>query len=335
MNLSAEQLGNARLIYSMAIGAGLPPARALEVVSAAYAESGLHTRSTNRRSGAAGLFQLLSPGYRQSAERLGGLYNPRANTRAILPSYVSYWRSHPRASVGEAGRDVERSGQGAGFYSAGMSLARQAVGGGATVPQTGRSSPTPYAGGAYLETTPPQTILRREVSSPAPFLQELLRQTRTHQPNVNMLMETRPSVSYVRQEIPGQARLVTQESPPLTPSGKTARGRTKTQGSLIKTAHDWGLKITSGYRSIEKQSELYAGRSAPGSVAAPGKSYHNYGRAIDVAPTENGKRFLAWAFAHPSLFKEVFYDPAGRSIKNGKIVKWTVGGHSDHIHIAM
>lgn len=42
------------------------------------------------------------------------------------------------------------------------------------------------------------------------------------------------------------------------------------------------LRITSGYRSIEKQAELYSKPHTPGFVAMPGKSMHNYGLAIDI-----------------------------------------------------
>lgn len=104
--------------------------------------------------------------------------------------------------------------------------------------------------------------------------------------------------------------------------------------SLIELAKGYGLKVTSGFRSVEKQARLYAGRSAPGSVGAPGKSYHNYGRAIDVAVDPAAMQFLAYAKKHPEQFREVFYDPAGWYIKNGRIVHGSIGGHSDHVHVA-
>jgi len=52
--------------------------------------------------------------------------------------------------------------------------------------------------------------------------------------------------------------------------------------------------ITEGYRSFERQAELYArGRTTPGNIvtnARPGESYHNYGLAIDYAlKDKNGK----------------------------------------------
>lgn len=129
-SLNPQQLQAARLIYGLAVGRGLSPEQAREVVAASYAESGLNPNATNKSSGAAGLFQLLSPGYRQSAQSLGGLYNPRANALAILPSYASFFASHPNAAPGEAGAAVERSGQGAGFYASPLSLLA-GLGGGA------------------------------------------------------------------------------------------------------------------------------------------------------------------------------------------------------------
>jgi peptidoglycan LD-endopeptidase CwlK len=59
---------------------------------------------------------------------------------------------------------------------------------------------------------------------------------------------------------------------------------------------DWqGVKlmVVEGYRSTERQDELYKqGRSTPGPIvtrAKGGESPHNYGKAIDVAPTKNGQ----------------------------------------------
>lgn len=52
-------------------------------------------------------------------------------------------------------------------------------------------------------------------------------------------------------------------------------------------AAGYPVVLTSGYRSLEEQARLYAqGRTAPGEVvtnAAPGKSAHNFGLAIDFA----------------------------------------------------
>ncbi len=117
MALNSQQQKTANQIYTTALRSGVTPARARELVAAAYAESTLNPRATNKSSGAAGVFQLLSSGYVQQANRRGGVYNTVANTKAILPEYVRYWRSHPGARPGEAGAAVEASGEGSGFYS--------------------------------------------------------------------------------------------------------------------------------------------------------------------------------------------------------------------------
>ncbi|WP_088009177.1 M15 family metallopeptidase [Indiicoccus explosivorum] len=64
---------------------------------------------------------------------------------------------------------------------------------------------------------------------------------------------------------------------------------------LIRRAEAIGIDaaVTEGFRSIERQNELYAqGRTAPGGIvtyAEGGESYHNYGLAIDFALLdENG-----------------------------------------------
>jgi len=42
----------------------------------------------------------------------------------------------------------------------------------------------------------------------------------------------------------------------------------------------------------------------------------------------------AKALRNPKSFVEAFYDPAGRYVKNGVVRLGTIGGHSDHVHLA-
>ena len=53
------------------------------------------------------------------------------------------------------------------------------------------------------------------------------------------------------------------------------------------------LRITSGLRTIKEQNKLYAkGRTRPGNIvtnAKGGKSYHNFGLAVDIVEIKNGK----------------------------------------------
>lgn len=63
------------------------------------------------------------------------------------------------------------------------------------------------------------------------------------------------------------------------------------------------LRITEGLRTWEEQAKIYAqGRTTPGKIvsyAPPGKSWHNYGLAIDIALLDEGK--LKWDLDYKSL----------------------------------
>ena len=106
----------------------------------------------------------------------------------------------------------------------------------------------------------------------------------------------------------------------------------KLNPAMKQLANQFDLIITSGYRTIAQQAAL------GGVAAAPGKSYHNFGRAIDVQPNKAAMAFVAYARKNPKLFREVFYDGGnGPSIyiKNGVLYPGRIlGGHSDHVHIA-
>lgn len=181
MALNPQQADTARLLYGLARGAGLDHQRALEVVAASYAESGLNPRAINKSSGAAGLFQLLSPGYRRKAQAGGGLLDPAANTRAILPDYVNFFKNNPGAAPGAAGAAVERSGQGAGFYAAPLAqLASIGGGGGATgtAPQGGGTLTSPVSDRRQLALNLIAQIGAKHNAAPMSGLQGLLDQAR-------------------------------------------------------------------------------------------------------------------------------------------------------------
>lgn len=67
-------------------------------------------------------------------------------------------------------------------------------------------------------------------------------------------------------------------------------------------------------------------------------SLHYAGKAVDYGDANNSPEKLralaAYAQANPGQFKEFFYDPLGWYIKNGKIIKGSIGGHGDHAHAA-
>jgi murein DD-endopeptidase MepM/ murein hydrolase activator NlpD len=202
--LTAAQAATARMLYQLATSRGLPPERAREFAAAAYAESTLDPRATNPKSGAAGLYQLLSSGYRQRAQTLGGLYDPEANAKAILPDYLSYWRSHPRAAPGEAGRDVERSGEGAGFYSSPL---LQALGGGTTTAAAPMPASSPVGSAPAPEQYPVRQQLLRALLSARmgkpPDLLGMLLESRRQQPTT-LSAPAQPSAAPAAQTVAAQ-----------------------------------------------------------------------------------------------------------------------------------
>lgn len=87
---------------------------------------------------------------------------------------------------------------------------------------------------------------------------------------------------------------------------------------LVNFAHPFKLRVGS----------TYGGNHVIG-------SYHYRYRAIDVyGPEEAMRACAAAACRRPGEFREVFYDPLGRYVKNGEIRLGKIGGHEDHVHLA-
>lgn len=136
---------SAALAYTLGLHAGLTPAQALDFASVQYGESGFNPNAQNSSSGAAGLYQLLSSGYVNKANALGGVFNPTANIDAILPNYQGYYASHPGAVVpGAAGSAVEASGEPASYYAQGYQHLSGAPPVGAEAPQVAPTVTDPH-----------------------------------------------------------------------------------------------------------------------------------------------------------------------------------------------
>jgi RHS repeat-associated protein len=115
--LTKSQYHVATIVWNVARNHNLSRAHAREMIAAAYMESRLIPDAQNPKCCAYGIFQLHSQYYIDRANRFGGVFDPRANTRAILPAYKQYWRQHPNAQPGEAGAVVEASGEPASWYA--------------------------------------------------------------------------------------------------------------------------------------------------------------------------------------------------------------------------
>lgn len=162
---------SAQLAYRDALARGLNPQQATDFASVQYGESGFNPNALNKSSGAAGLYQLLSSGYVNKANQLGGVMNPEANIQAILPNYASYYQSHPGPVVpGAAGSAVEASGEPASYYAQGYqhlvgapSIPAQVSGGNPTpVPAQGLTAPS---GGIPAPQLSPTAQAAQSVSS--------------------------------------------------------------------------------------------------------------------------------------------------------------------------
>lgn len=99
------------------------------------------------------------------------------------------------------------------------------------------------------------------------------------------------------------------------------------------------------YKDIIKWANELAGAKIQGSFQTTGgrhepDSLHYSGKAVDFGDANTTRKqfnaLAAYARANPQLFKELFFNPLGWGIKNGKIIKGLrVGGHDDHMHIGV
>jgi len=95
-------------------------------------------------------------------------------------------------------------------------------------------------------------------------------------------------------------------------------------GTVADEAHRFGLRITSGQRSVSHNA----------AVGGAPDSYHLHGQAYDLAgPQAKMRGFTNYmnAVYGPNL-RELFHDPVG-GWKSGQPVG-AIGGHANHVHVA-
>lgn len=79
----------------------------------------------------------------------------------------------------------------------------------------------------------------------------------------------------------------------------------------------------------------------PGQLFRPGgTTYHGQGRAADFgdaghSAAEMRQLYGALKARYGRNIKELFYDPMGEHVKNGRVVGSPFGGHGDHVHLAL
>lgn len=112
-----------------------------------------------------------------------------------------------------------------------------------------------------------------------------------------------------------------------TPVGPVGAG----PGSSWKSLRDWTVKYAGA--DVQGDFQTTGGRHNP-------DGNHPKGLAIDLGDATVKRaqfnRIAAFAKKHPHLFTELYFNPLGWGIKNGKVIKGlTVAGHDDHMHLAV
>jgi LAS superfamily LD-carboxypeptidase LdcB len=120
------------------------------------------------------------------------------------------------------------------------------------------------------------------------------RDTATSANNANpLLTQTQNRTSAAIPNVPADLNLITQADAAKLQGTNSELAKKAMQ--TLQTAREQGLdvRVTEGYRSLEKQAQLYAqGRTAPGNIvtnARAGQSKHNSGNAVDMGVYDNGK----------------------------------------------
>lgn len=338
MPLSDDQRRNAQLIYGIARSKGVPHERAVELVAAANAESGLNPNATNRSSGAAGFFQLLSSGYRTKAQQLGGLYNPRANTLAILPDYMDYWKRNPNAAVGAAARDVERSGMGTDFYDdvGAFSWLR----GGGQAPPASAPAPTPAGpAGTTLPPSPDPGLARQNLA------RELIAMRRARSEGGRRdISSVMSAVASYRQALNPPPQPQPAQPVPTGPAGAqfpaqpmpTGKGGSTatTMLALIQEAQRRGLVVrenpyTDPVDPVHTDNSHHY-RTFPGLYGG-----RQLGRGADISGSPSAlASYFDYVRAFYPRIPELIYDPRG-SVFDGTYSRNPYGGHGSHVHVGL
>jgi hypothetical protein len=255
-----------------------------------------------------------SIGWRQEIDTYGSV-KERLNIAKSAERFYRELRSAPNGSIGTRAQAVQRSaypdryGQRVGEAK---SIFRQFNGnigtvGGIKAP-TGKTSKTTNKAAklAYVQSlnlgapTEPTTSSTTDTSST-----DLIPQ-----------LDVQSALKLKRQKSSNTVKQASPQKGNKIPSVKVPKG----SGAIplgTKGAKKFGLTVT----------------STTGGTHVPG-SYHYSGRAVDIAgsPAQMMK-FFKWAQRFRPT--ELFYDPVGYYWKNGQKVKGSIGGHSDHVHMAL
>jgi hypothetical protein len=117
---------------------------------------------------------------------------------------------------------------------------------------------------------------------------------------------------------------------------------------FVKTPNGWVRNLNpneDSYQFLQRIGQRgYGLQNDPGNSQTYGGNheadgFHPQRRAVDFGNARNSPqqlmKFAEWARANASHIQELYYNPAGFSIVNGRIIKGgRMDGHDDHLHIA-
>lgn len=149
---------------------------------------------------------------------------------------------------------------------------------------------------------------------------------------------------HIRTSIPGQPGTRASVKSPKTTTkaplpGKERVGKWEKKYHVPATrlggTHLYGSAVDIG-RKVAKMFGLTVTSTNTGSHVSG--SYHYSNRAVDISgsPAAMKKAFkYIQSHVHHGKLTELFYDPIGHYWDNGQKVSGAIGGHSDHVHLAI
>ena len=318
----------ASLIKQIAKRNGLTAAQTRALLATARVESGLNPRAVGDNGTSYGLFQHHVGG-------AGG--SSRESARRFLDPTVSInerakWFKRYNIVDGAGAAALQRPADPAGYAKKVNAYLRGGSGG----------LNAPVSGGAA-----PSLGLGEETDT------------------FNQFAERRLGLASARERLGSAGRLGAQEDAAVEPtvadpgadliertSSLRSRRQTFAQPVVAEDDHNYEAQSAgpavsgdgvSGYKDILALGKKFGLRidgsnQTTGGKHAPG-SYHYRGMAVDFGDAKNDpaklRALASWARRNHGRIKEFFFDPLGWYIKDGKIIKGSIGGHGDHVHIAM
>ena len=304
----------AALIRQIGKEMGLTPAQIAAMLATAKVESGLNPNAVGDGGTSFGLFQM----------HVGGAGGPTIQSARRYLDPVTAIRARAKffrdnnITTGQGAAALQRPADPNG-YAAKVNAALKGLGVSLNAPVAG--------GGLGLSAEPTYDALgeaRGRLQSARSRLEE--QDTQDEGDGIDLLAGAQRLRA--RREAM-QAALATPAADAPSQAGSVAysgaHGGDQTYKDILALGSKFGLRI-------DGSNQTTGGSHTAGSL-------HYSGHAVDFGDAKNDpaklRALAAWARKNAPRIREFFYDPLGWYIKDGKIIKGSIGGHGDHVHLAM